>query len=208
MKIFVLLLVGGMLTQTSAFAAEMPKAGDKAPDFSAAASDGTTLHLKDYIGKSNIVLYFYPKDDTPGCTKEACGIRDTFDEFKGLNATVFGVSFDSVESHRNFIAKYKLPFVLLADTDKAVAKLYGVADDNSKVASRVTFVINKAGKIAFVNPKVNPTTHAAELRAVLTKLGQSAGSGVRFAPRSVLLECALRVVSIPAITEANLQAKP
>jgi len=164
--------VGLVMIQFSAFGAEMPKVGDSAPDFSAAASDGTTMHLKDYIGKGNIILYFYPKDDTKGCTMEACSIRDNFDEFKGLNATVFGVSFDSVESHRNFITKYKLPFVLLADTDKSIAKLYGVANDDSKVASRVTFVIDKAGKIAFVNPKVNPATHAAELRTVLHGLGQ------------------------------------
>ncbi|MGO9246835.1 MAG: peroxiredoxin [Verrucomicrobiia bacterium] len=150
----------------------MPKVGDKAPDFSVAASDGTTVHLKDYIGKGNIILYFYPKDDTTGCTKEACGLRDTFDEFKGLNATILGVSFDSVASHKAFIAKYNLPFVLLADTDKSVAKLYGVADDSSRVASRVTFVIDKAGKITFVDPKVNPATHAAELRTVLNSLAQ------------------------------------
>jgi thioredoxin-dependent peroxiredoxin len=150
----------------------MPKVADKAPDFSVAASDGTTLHLKDAIGKGSIILYFYPKDDTPGCTKEACGIRDTFDEFKGLNATVFGVSFDTVESHKNFIAKYQLPFVLLADTNKSVAKLYGVADDSSRVASRTTFVIDKTGKIVFVDPKVNPATHAAELRTVLNGLSQ------------------------------------
>lgn len=152
--------------------AEMPKVGDKAPDFSVVASDGTTVHLKDYVGKGNIVLYFYPKDDTPGCTKEACGIRDTFDEFKGLNAIVFGVSFDSVESHKKFIEKYKLPFVLLADTDKKAAKAYGVADDNSSVARRTTFVIDKQGKIAYVNPKVNPATHAAELRTALSGLAQ------------------------------------
>jgi thioredoxin-dependent peroxiredoxin len=172
MKTCILLMIGMAMTQFSTFGAGMPKVGDNAPDFSVAASDGTTVRLKDYIGKGNIILYFYPKDDTPGCTKEACNFRDTFDEFKGLKATVFGVSFDSVDSHKNFIAKYKLPFVLLADTDKAVAKLYGVADDSSRVASRVTFVINKAGKIAFVNPKVNPATHADELRAVLRGLGQ------------------------------------
>jgi peroxiredoxin Q/BCP len=172
MKTLIIVLVGAVVTQFAAFAADMPKVGDSAPDFSVAASDGTTVHLKDYIGKGDIILYFYPKDDTPGCTKEACGIRDTFDEFKGLNATVFGVSFDSVDSHKNFIAKYNLPFVLLADTDKSVAKLYGVADDSSRVASRVTFVINKAGKIAFVDPKVNPATHAAELRTVLNGLSQ------------------------------------
>jgi len=172
MRTFLFLLAGVLLTQLSSLGAPMPKVGDTAPDFSVAASDGKTVHLKDTVGKGNIILYFYPKDDTPGCTKEACGIRDTFDEFKGLNATVFGVSFDSVESHKNFIAKYKLPFVLLADTDKAVAKLYGVADDTSKFASRVTFVINKAGKIAYVNPKVNPATHAAELQSVLKNIGQ------------------------------------
>ena len=159
-----------LLAASTAFSADMPKVGDVAPDFSVAASDGTTAHLKDYVGKSNIILYFYPKDDTKGCTAEACGIRDTMDEFKGLDATVLGVSFDSVESHKAFIAKYKLSFVLLADTDKKVAKAYGVADDSSKVASRVTFVINKAGKIVFVDPKVNPATHAAELRTVLQQL--------------------------------------
>ena len=145
--------------------------GAKAPAFSAPDQSGQTVSLSDFAGR-RVVLYFYPKDDTPGCTKEACGIRDTFDEFKGLNATVLGVSFDSVASHKDFIAKYQLPFVLLADTDKSVAKLYGVADDSSHVARRVTFVINKAGKIVFVDPKVNPATHAAELRTVLNTLTQ------------------------------------
>ncbi len=172
MKTLVVVLAGAVVTQFAAFAADMPKVGDRAPDFSVAASDGTTVHLKDHMGKGNIILYFYPKDDTTGCTKEACGLRDTFDEFKGLNATILGVSFDSVASHKAFIAKYNLPFVLLADTDKSVAKLYGVADDSSRVASRVTFVIDKAGKIAFVDPKVNPATHAAELRTVLNSLAQ------------------------------------
>jgi peroxiredoxin Q/BCP len=161
-----------MATTSFSLGTEMPKVGDKAPDFSVAASDGKIVRLKDYAGKGNIVLYFYPKDDTPGCTKEACGIRDTFDEFKGLNAIVFGVSFDSVESHKRFIEKYKLPFVLLADTDKKIAKAYGVADDNSSVARRTTFVIDKQDKIAYVNPKVNPATHAAELRAVLNGMTQ------------------------------------
>jgi peroxiredoxin Q/BCP len=170
MKPFILLSSILVLVASTAFSADMPKVGDKAPDFSAPASDGTTAHLSDYVGKGPIILYFYPKDDTKGCTAEACGIRDTMEEFKGLDAIVLGVSFDSVDSHKAFIAKYKLPFVLLADTGKKIAKTYGVADDSSKVASRVTFVINKAGKIAFVDPKVNPVTHAAEIRTVLQNL--------------------------------------
>jgi len=155
-----------------AWAGEIPKVGDKAPDFSAAASDGTTVHLKDFVGKGNIVLYFYPKDDTPGCTKEACGIRDSITDLKGLNAIVFGVSFDSVESHKKFIEKYNLPFLLLADTDKKIAIAYGAATEASPVAARMTFIIDKAGKIAYVNPKVNAANHAAEVRTALAALGK------------------------------------
>ena len=172
MKTIIISLGVILLMQLPTFSAPMPKVGDKAPDFSVAASGGKIVHLKDYIGKGNIVLYFYPKDDTPGCTKEACGIRDTFDEFKGLNAIIFGVSFDSVDSHKAFIAKYKLPFVLLADTDKKVAMAYGVADAGSRVASRVTFIIDKQGKIAYVNPRVDPATNAAELRTALNGMVQ------------------------------------
>jgi len=151
----------------SASAATMPKVGAKAPDFQATASDGTTVKLSDFAGKANVVLYFYPKDDTPGCTKEACGVRDTIGELKGLDAVVLGVSFDSVESHKKFIEKYKLPFRLLADTDKKIAKAYGLASDHTLMAPRVTFIIDKAGKIAYVNPSVNPSTHAADIRTAL-----------------------------------------
>src|SRR5436309_15261570 len=97
-----------MLNTFSSSAAEVPKVGDKAPEFEVAASNDTTVQLKDYVSKANIVLYFYPKDDTPGCTKEACGIRDDFSEYKQLDAIVFGVSFDSVESHKKFIERYNL----------------------------------------------------------------------------------------------------
>jgi peroxiredoxin Q/BCP len=165
-----LLVLTALLAPAALRAGPMPKAGDKAPEFSAAASDGTTVHLKELLGKGNIVLYFYPKDDTPGCTREACGLRDSIADLKGLNAIVLGVSFDSVESHKKFIEKYNLPFVLLADTDRAVAKAYGIADDHTPVAPRVTFIIGKDGKIAYVNPKVNPATHAAEIRAALAAL--------------------------------------
>ena len=166
-------VIGGVLMAALFLrAAELLKVGDPAPDFSVAASDGTTVRLKDQLGKGPIVLYFYPKDDTPGCTKEACSIRDGFEAFKGLKATVFGVSFDSVESHRAFVAKYKLPFLLLADTDKHLAMAYGVAGASSPWASRVTFVIDAQGKIARVFPKVNPSEHSAELQQALAELKQ------------------------------------
>ena len=148
--------------------AETLKVGDPAPNFTAAASDGSQVELKNVIGKSPIVLYFYPKDDTPGCTKEACSLRDNFAAFRKLNATVYGISYDSIESHKQFIDKYKLPFVLISDSDHSIAKLYG--SYSLLYAKRMTFVVDKAGKIAWLNPKVDSTTHSAELQAVLAKL--------------------------------------
>ena len=148
------------------------KVGDVAPDFSAVANDGTTVRLKDYLSQGPIVLFFYPKDDTPGCTKEACGIRDGFAEFKELNATVFGVSFDSVANHQKFIAKYKLPFALLADPDKKISVAYGAAGPSSLWASRITYIIDGQGKIAHIFPKVSPAKHSAQLRQVLVELRQ------------------------------------
>jgi peroxiredoxin Q/BCP len=160
-------ILGGLLMGASTAHAAL-KVGDKAPDFTAMSSAGTPVQLSKEIGKAPIVLYFYPKDDTPGCTKEACGIRNSFAAFRHLNATVYGVSYDSVESHQKFIEKYKLPFLLLADTDKAIAKAYGA--DGMLFAKRMTFVIDKAGKIAWINPSVNPSTHSAELEKVLQEL--------------------------------------
>lgn len=166
-------LMGGLLMASlSSHAAELLRVGDKAPDFSALASDGSAVRLKDYIGKGPVVLYFYPKDDTPGCTREACGIRDAFGEFKKLNATVFGVSFDSTESHKKFVAKYDLPFLLLADTEKKIAVAYGAADAESRTPSRVTYLIDQQGRIARVFPKVNPSEHSAELREALAQMGK------------------------------------
>ena len=154
---------------TRAQAAEL-KVGDPAPDFTAAASSGAPVHLKEILGKAPIVLYFYPKDDTPGCTKEACGLRDNFATFRKLNATVFGVSYDSVESHQAFAKKFNLPFVLLSDPNKKVAQLYGA--NGLIFAKRMTFVIDKEGKIAWINPSVNPSTHSQELQDVLAHLNQ------------------------------------
>lgn len=148
--------------------ADTLKVGDPAPNFTAPASDSSTFELKAATGKAPIVLYFYPKDDTPGCTKEACSLRDNFAAFRKLDATVYGISYDSIESHKKFIEKYKLPFALLSDQNHAIAKLYGA--DSLLFAKRMTFVVDKSGKIAWINPKVDPSTHSQELEAVLSKL--------------------------------------
>jgi thioredoxin-dependent peroxiredoxin len=142
--------------------------GDAAPLFTAASSDGSKVELQTLIGKGPIVLYFYPKDDTPGCTKEACGLRDDFAAFRKLTVTVFGISYDSMESHKKFIEKYHLPFALLSDSDHAIAKAYGA--DGMLFPKRMTFVIDKAGKIAYINPKVTPASHSAELQKVISGL--------------------------------------
>jgi peroxiredoxin Q/BCP len=148
--------------------ADALKVGDAAPNFKAPASDGSQVELKSVLGEAPIVLYFYPKDDTPGCTKEACSFRDNFAAFRKLDATIYGISYDSVESHKEFITKYKLPFVLLSDTDHAIAKLYGA--NGLLFAKRMTYVIDKSGKIVWLNPSVDPSKHSQELQDVLAKL--------------------------------------
>lgn len=159
-------IAGGLFMTTQANAAL--KAGDKVPDFSAPLSDGTTFHLKDWLPKAPIVLYFYPKDDTPGCTTEACGLRDDIGAFRGLNATVVGASYDSIESHKKFIAKYNLPFPLISDHDKSVSKVFGVS--GMLFPDRSTFVIGPDGTILYANPSVSPKTHSQEIRDVLAKI--------------------------------------
>src|SRR4051812_26266083 len=114
--ILLLLLIVAMIVPAKAALKE----GEKAPNFSAPLSDGTMFHLKDWLSRAPLVFYFYPKDDTPGCTKEACGVRDDFGAFKNLNATVIGISYDSVASHKKFIEKYHLPFPLISDSKKTV----------------------------------------------------------------------------------------
>ncbi len=153
----------------------MTREGTKAPDFKAAASNGQTITLKDLKGK-NVVLYFYPKDDTPGCTVEACGFRDTIKDIEKLGAVVLGVSPDSLKSHEKFINKFKLPFTLLADEDKKIAKDYGVWGKKSFMGrtymgvNRTTFIIDKDGKIAKVFEKVKPEGHNWEVMEVLKTL--------------------------------------
>jgi peroxiredoxin Q/BCP len=148
------------------------KEGDKAPEFSAITNGGGKISLADYLGK-NVILYFYPKDDTPGCTKEACAFRDHFADFKKRGAIVFGVSPDSVKSHDKFVKKFKLPFTLLADEDKKIVEAYGVWGEKSFMGrkymgtNRVTFLIGPDGKIKKIWPLVKPEEHAAEVLAAL-----------------------------------------
>jgi thioredoxin-dependent peroxiredoxin len=148
------------------------KEGDMAPDFSAATSGGGKASLSDFKGK-NVILYFYPKDDTPGCTKEACGFRDYFAKFKERGAVVLGVSTDSAQSHDKFVEKFKLPFPLLADEDKKIVQAYGVWGEKSFLGRkylgtmRVTFLIEGNGRIRKIWPKVKPDEHAEEILAAL-----------------------------------------
>jgi peroxiredoxin Q/BCP len=137
--------------------------GDSAPDFALTDREGHTVRLGDYRGKQAIVLYFYPKDDTPGCTKEACAFRDQYEDFKDAGAEVIGVSSDGGEAHAKFAAKYKLPFVLLSDRDASVRKRYGVKPTLGVLPGRVTFVIDKDGVVRHVfNSQLQATQHVAE----------------------------------------------
>jgi peroxiredoxin Q/BCP len=148
------------------------KEGDKAPEFSVATSGGGKISLADYLGK-NVILYFYPKDDTPGCTKEACAFRDGFAEFKKRGGVILGVSPDSVKSHDKFVEKFKLPFTLLADEDRKIVEAYGVWGEKSFMGrkymgtNRVTFLIGPDGKIKKIWPQVKPDEHAEEVLAAL-----------------------------------------
>jgi peroxiredoxin Q/BCP len=146
------------------------KPGDPAPDFAATATDGSTIRLADLLG-TPVVLYFYPRDDTPGCTKEACAFRDSYAAFKKKGAIVLGVSLDTVKSHVKFTEKFKLPFPLLADESKAIVTAYGVWGMKSFMGRkyegihRVTFLIGADGRIRNIWPKVKPEEHAAEVLA-------------------------------------------
>ena len=148
------------------------KEGDAAPEFSAATNGGGKISLADFKGRS-VILYFYPKDDTPGCTKEACAFRDHFAGFKKHGVVVLGVSTDSAKSHVKFVDKFKLPFPLLADEDKKIVEAYGVWGEKSFMGRkylgthRVTFLIGPDGRIKKIWPRVKPEEHAAEVLAAL-----------------------------------------
>ena len=153
----------------------MLHAGDKAPNFKLLDQSGAPHSLSDQKGKWTLI-YFYPKDDTPGCTKEACSIRDHFPKFKKLGLTVFGVSVDSVKSHGKFADKYELPFILLADEEKTMVNDYGVWGKKKFMGreymgtARNSFLIDPKGKIAKIYEQVKPDLHVEEVLADLKEL--------------------------------------
>lgn len=154
----------------AAGAAETPKAGDKAPDFTAKDQDGNTVKLADFAGKQAVLLYFYPKDNTPGCTKEACGFRDRLDSLKKDGVAVLGVSMDNAESHKKFIKDHNLNFPLLVDTDGTISSAYGAKMPNGKMARRVSFLIDQSGKITHVTDTPSADKHLAEMKEAVEKL--------------------------------------
>ncbi|GIK60519.1 MAG: thioredoxin-dependent thiol peroxidase [Ignavibacteriota bacterium] len=151
------------------------KVGDKAPAFKLKNQDEETISLSGLKGKP-VVLYFYPKDDTPGCTKEACNFRDEFPKFGKLKAEIIGISTDSVKSHKKFAEKYGLPFILLADEKKQVVQEYGVWKEKNMYGrkylgiERTTFIINSDGRIANIFPKVKVDEHNKEVMEALKEL--------------------------------------
>ena len=145
----------------------MVEEGSPAPDFALESDNGETVRLSDLRGKP-VVLYFYPKDDTPGCTRQACGIRDAWGEFQHAGAEVFGISADSQASHERFKSKYELPFTLLADPERKLAEPYDVGQEGKTSYQRSTFVIDADGNVAKIMRRVNPDTHADEVLAALS----------------------------------------
>ncbi len=150
----------------------MLEAGVKAPAFTLPDQDGNPVSLSDFLGKK-VILYFYPKDNTPGCTRQACAFAGSYDAFRDLDAVVIGVSKDSTASHRKFAEKYELPFLLLSDPELGVLQAYGVWQEKKlygKVSMgvvRTTFIIDENGVIEKVMPKVKPDTNAADILAYL-----------------------------------------
>ena len=145
--------------------------GDKAPDFTLPAQSGEMVQLKDFIGKKNIVLYFYPKDNTPGCTAEACTFRDSYEVFKEAGAEVIGISSDSADSHEQFASRYQLPFILVSDKGGVVRKRYGVPATFGILPGRVTYIIDRDGIVRQVfSSQLNAKKHVDEALKTLQTL--------------------------------------
>jgi peroxiredoxin Q/BCP len=151
--------------------------GSVAPNFTLPSQSGEMISLGDFIGKKPVVLFFYPKDDTPGCTKQACGFRDQFEEFGKFDAEVIGISSDSVESHKSFATRHNLPFTLLSDEGGKVRKLYGVPNTFGIFPGRVTYVIDQEGVVRHVfSSQVEAVRHVEEALEALKSIGSHDGT--------------------------------
>ena len=147
------------------------KIGDRAPDFTLPSQDGKPVSLADFRGKNAVVLFFYPKDESPICTKEACSFRDAYEDFVQAGATVIGVSSDSAESHQSFAEHHRLPFLLLADTDGSLRKSFGVPKTLGVMPGRVTYVIDKEGTVRLLfNSQLSAAEHVAEALKMVRQL--------------------------------------
>lgn len=162
-------LTAFLLSPFTGWTGEPPKAGDAAPLVAGKDQAGKAWKLADELGSRMVLLYFYPKDETPGCTKEACGFRDRIEDLKKVGVEVVGVSFDSAESHQKFITSHNLNFPLLADTDGKIADAYGVRMSDRSMARRVSFLIAKDGKIVHVTDSPNAEIHLSEMAAAVEK---------------------------------------
>lgn len=170
LTIATLAVAGLALLGVPARAAQMPKVGDTAPLFSAQDQYGKTIDLADLIEKKIVLLYFYPKSFTPGCTKEACGFRDRMGELQKDNVEVIGVSFDTVARQKEFTDKYNLDFPLIGDPDGKIVELYGVRMDHLHMAHRVSFLIGLDGKIVHVTDSGDPEVHFKQMQAAIAAL--------------------------------------
>jgi peroxiredoxin Q/BCP len=149
------------------------KVGSQVPEFSLRDQEGNVFDIKNVLGKENLVIYFYVRDDTPGCTTEACSFRDQYDAFRQADARIIGISAQSVESHKKFAEKNKLQFTLLSDPDNSVRKMFGVKTGGAgSLPGRVTFVVNKQGKVVYIfNSQTQPAKHVSEAIRILKSLG-------------------------------------
>jgi peroxiredoxin Q/BCP len=147
------------------------KVGDPAPDFALSSQSGETISLSQFKGQKPVVVYFYPKDDTPGCTTESCSFRDSYEAFQDLGAEVIGISSDSPESHQRFAGKYQLPFTLLSDPGSKIRQAYGVPATLGLLPGRVTYVIDRDGVVRHIfNSQFNPKAHVTEALQILKTL--------------------------------------
>lgn len=145
--------------------------GDKIPEFSAKDNNGNDFESSSIVGKKPVVFYFYPKDNTPGCTAQACSFRDQYEDFKDLGAEVVGISSDSIASHEKFVQQYQLPFILLSDNDKKIRKLFGVKPDLlGLIPGRVTYVADQNGIIQFIFDSMNATDHIPKALETIKKM--------------------------------------